>query len=351
MSRMFQVHQSFFKAKKMQGLSKAEIDRLFRDVENARAFIKDYASVYQRNLETAHSLISQLPTMRQMQDNINAISRTVGAAGLQYFSLVSSLESSASKYLNDLQKAGRAFKEMQQTINAINGFGFSHLTDIRANHYFVIASLEQLSAVPELKSSFAVELASRIKKVVEEDSDKKQKVIEEFVREEIDKQPNNDAKWAVYTFIITFLMFLTTTPIGITQLYYSRLQYIDSIKQKDAGTLAATPRENDVYYIVERQVQLKQGPSFKGDSLAILYPNQEVKLITKDHKWIYVEYFDYLEGVSKKGWVNKKYLKKIEIMFVSSGTVTDSELEREMNDWQKLGAHSWNMFEYEEQTR
>ena len=43
---------------------------------------------------------------------------------------------------------------------------------------------------------------------------------------------------------------------------------------------------------------------------ARLYPNTRVKLIVEKHKWLYVEWTDYLEAIPRYGWVNKKYLKK-----------------------------------------
>lgn len=45
--------------------------------------------------------------------------------------------------------------------------------------------------------------------------------------------------------------------------------------------------------------------------VAVLYPNQKVRLEKSAHRWIYVEYFDYIEGIPKMGWVNKKYLKML----------------------------------------
>lgn len=63
------------------------------------------------------------------------------------------------------------------------------------------------------------------------------------------------------------------------------------------------------YYVVERRVELRTKPNNQGVSIAILFPNQKTRLVTMNHQWIYVEYFDYLEAVPKYGWANKKYLK------------------------------------------
>jgi hypothetical protein len=63
--------------------------------------------------------------------------------------------------------------------------------------------------------------------------------------------------------------------------------------------------------VVERQVVLRLKPSNRGAKIVILFPNQKVLLIEEKHKWIYIEYFDYLEAIPKYGWANKKYLKRL----------------------------------------
>lgn len=67
----------------------------------------------------------------------------------------------------------------------------------------------------------------------------------------------------------------------------------------------------EIYYIVKRQVQVKVKPTFNSPTIVIIYPNQKVKILKKNHKWIYIEYFDYIDGVPKTGWASKKYLVKM----------------------------------------
>jgi hypothetical protein len=67
--------------------------------------------------------------------------------------------------------------------------------------------------------------------------------------------------------------------------------------------------EQVVYYIVKRTVNLRAKKSTKSSIISVLYPNQHVELIKRDSKWIYVKYFDHIDGTEKMGWVYKKYLK------------------------------------------
>jgi len=68
--------------------------------------------------------------------------------------------------------------------------------------------------------------------------------------------------------------------------------------------------ENTVYYIVRRTVKLRSQSNTGKESAIIdmLYPNQKVKLLKRNRKWIYISFFDYISGIQRNGWVYKKYL-------------------------------------------
>lgn len=80
------------------------------------------------------------------------------------------------------------------------------------------------------------------------------------------------------------------------------LKNIDSLKPAES---------KEAYYVVERTVKLRLKPSTKSHVITILHPNQRVSLINSKGKWIYVEYFDYIEGLPKSGWACKKYLNRL----------------------------------------
>ncbi len=65
------------------------------------------------------------------------------------------------------------------------------------------------------------------------------------------------------------------------------------------------------WYVVNRQASMFSKSTVKSSIIGVLYPNQRVQLIQRKHKWIYVQYFDYLDCIPRNGWVLKKYLKLI----------------------------------------
>ncbi|MHB8069748.1 MAG: SH3 domain-containing protein [Desulfobaccales bacterium] len=72
------------------------------------------------------------------------------------------------------------------------------------------------------------------------------------------------------------------------------------------------PEKNEgIFYIVIRDVDLRNKPTNKSHRLGSIFPNQKVILLQDKGKWIYIKYFDYIDGVPKTGWALKKYLKRL----------------------------------------
>jgi histone H3/H4 len=88
---------------------------------------------------------------------------------------------------------------------------------------------------------------------------------------------------------------------------------VERIIQSIEKSRTLIPENDDhTYYVVERVVTIRVRPDNHSAVVAILYPNQKVRLEKRKHEWIYVEYFDYIEGIPKMGWVTKKYLKMLD---------------------------------------
>jgi len=127
--------------------------------------------------------------------------------------------------------------------------------------------------------------------------------------------------WQIYIQILALLVGLSQVGLVLHQMkeagtsskegreYFREL--IEATQKIAAQTERLIPTDDqNTYYIVERTARLQLRPSTKSLALALLFPNQKVRLVERNHKWIYVEYFDYLEGVPKMGWTFKKYFKK-----------------------------------------
>ena len=65
------------------------------------------------------------------------------------------------------------------------------------------------------------------------------------------------------------------------------------------------------FYVATRIVNVRSGASQKSPVIAKIHKNQRVALIDSKDEWIYIEYFDYIDGIPKMGWVYSKYLKHL----------------------------------------
>jgi hypothetical protein len=68
---------------------------------------------------------------------------------------------------------------------------------------------------------------------------------------------------------------------------------------------------DETLLVVERPARLQLRPRTKSPMIQVLARNQIVKLIDSAGKWIYVEYFDYVDGLPKNGWMLKKYSRRL----------------------------------------
>lgn len=66
------------------------------------------------------------------------------------------------------------------------------------------------------------------------------------------------------------------------------------------------------HYVVTEQVHLREKPSTKARKIKRLSPNEMVEAIEQQRQWLHVEFFDYVDGKLKQGWVYKRHLHLVE---------------------------------------
>jgi hypothetical protein len=64
-------------------------------------------------------------------------------------------------------------------------------------------------------------------------------------------------------------------------------------------------------YIVKRETPVKALRQMRSETISNVYPNQIVEVVKKDGKWIEIRFYDHLSGITRSGWVVKKYFKFI----------------------------------------
>lgn len=285
----------------------------------SKAFAKMFETIHTVNLSPLYETIAKISTDLSIVHKTFENLFTVDISPLM-------AKTAESLFLYQAQS-----QHLNETLSKLVSSYVLSLEKIRGNLFLSSAFIEQLSIINEFQETFAVKLAESLYQSFEIDDEVEQlEKVREITEQAISEQPNNKSKLEVLIFIFTIIGVMVagiSAASGVGQFYLAYLQYEasqqDSIEEDKrysqimnmfgdiAKKLSESDENNEIYYIVERQVQVKVKPTFKAPTIVIIYPNQKVKLVKKNHKWIYIEYFDYIDGVPKTGWANKKYLVKM----------------------------------------
>lgn len=90
----------------------------------------------------------------------------------------------------------------------------------------------------------------------------------------------------------------------VRNISYSEKRIVEKIE----GITPKTSSAEKNIYIVRTKLNVRNQPSSKSIILDYLFPNNKVEFIKVEGNWFYVQYFDFLDGLPKFGWVYSKYL-------------------------------------------
>lgn len=158
--------------------------------------------------------------------------------------------------------------------------------------------------------------------VTENSSDQSLQKLNQLIQKQLnDPRQTTFSKLEIITIIIYLLTLLTT----FYQAYLAHGSGIEQTQQKEQienlfkslikyseDELEQTGElQFSTFYFVERPVYLKTSQSSKSGRIYLLIPETKVKLLVKNHKWLFVEALDSVNAIPVRGWVEKKYLKRI----------------------------------------
>ncbi|MBK8903114.1 MAG: hypothetical protein IPM53_18140 [Anaerolineaceae bacterium] len=66
--------------------------------------------------------------------------------------------------------------------------------------------------------------------------------------------------------------------------------------------------ENAIILVTKHPTPLRSEPSRHGSIITRIFPNQLVEQVKQEGGWVYVEYFDYIEGIPRMGWIYRRNL-------------------------------------------
>jgi len=180
----------------------------------------------------------------------------------------------------------------------------------------VLNNIEQnklkIQIFKNIEDSFSIQLLRGLK-YENIDFNDAVEVVEEAFSNKINELPKS---WVSFEgmiqlfFAFAFLIYSQSAALDSEDNILERMKELEAnLINQISLLIPETEEESKIYYIVKRTVNLRANSSTKSPVLGVLYPNQRVELIERKSKWIYVEYFDNLNGIPRMGWVYKKYLK------------------------------------------
>jgi hypothetical protein len=180
---------------------------------------------------------------------------------------------------------------------------------------------QQFKELEDVQSIFARSMVQEMRALLIDFERRQQLSIEELeqsLSKRIDELPNKikDRFW------IRNLQFLAAIA-SILGLLIALVQFADSKAESEQErerlktvivalmqqAISKTERELTIFYIAQRTVALKESPNHKSKTIMAIPKGDEVRLIKRKHKWIYVEYTQDSDETTLYGWLDKKYLR------------------------------------------
>lgn len=137
--------------------------------------------------------------------------------------------------------------------------------------------------------------------------------IEDIFKKHIEKNPSSIVASSSFQNLLYFLLSLMVVVYLGKQQETNIIESINDTGQRIEKKIEKiTPKKEDAkVYIVRTKLNVRKDPNSKSLILDTLFPNNKVEVFKEENDWFYVEYFDFVEGLPKTGWIYSKYVVKI----------------------------------------
>jgi hypothetical protein len=281
-------------------------------------FLKNFASSFAPAMSAIQSLTEQIG--RNQLNQIAEIGRDVARRQAELL---------GSSWSNAVFASAFRGPEIESMLKGITGHvaraNADFLKSFGADFFRSIQQSGALANLDVLRQTHAAGLAQQFREAVEksEDGEELATEITSIVEKSLKETEGNEflTRQKLMT-IIAILSVLGT----LYQCFIGTLQYLDSSPKQPPviriDVLQDLPREllrkffptsptEDIEYLLQRDAKLMLRPSFRSQQIGTAMSGSRARLIVRNHKWIFVEAFNALEGISQVGWINKKYSKRI----------------------------------------
>lgn len=285
-----------------------ELDKVTANIlEDQKRFQKMFSDVTNIRNVLAHQIAPSMQAIKKINLQMAPTFKAIDSFNIKiapYAKAMKNIEASLAPFKNNIL-------EMQSHLNLISAFiNTKHLHNPE-----LVRLASQARNIAKIVADFQPETISEVyaqtvKHYSETESADPIQATISSIEEKI-KSPGTVLNFEFYlSLVLSIILFLMSQSSSeesdellyqrLDRLEFTLLQNYSAAEREEAGAS---------FYIVKKSVNFRSGPSTKHKIFEVLFPNQKVKLVAKNSRWIEVEYYDHIDDSYKQGWVFKKYLK------------------------------------------
>jgi hypothetical protein len=269
-----------------------------RMIDDAKRIHQDpfRQAIIQQHLEFKNQYGDQIKVVAQTLAESETLKRALASVS----PIMASQQANRELYLHGINAVQTIYQSIpRETLNSVAQM----MAQIQAN-----TALVALQTIRELGyGSLADEFPDFEETIVKEAPTSKPKEVRKAVRKYVAKKKRRGltpSQWQALNAFMQMFAIIVAIYFGVQQgkpenkTIYVQPKYERVVKVKN--------------YWVARDCELKERPDFKSPTMAVIPKDIEIRVIYTYGKWFYVEFQEQGQELPKHGFVNKKYLKKME---------------------------------------
>jgi hypothetical protein len=303
------------------------MSRILRDV------MESPAQNFLREIEQHRQLLEPpgYRALRELQDNIAAEAQRVNESLTSGFSSIVSqydvLKSlAAAQYPKDL------VADLQRSIRAFQPPALPFIESFADQLRGASRTVEALRQFEETFAGRLLELARKVSEAPEEKLEDRVEDLTGFLGTHLAESKRGPISLEGYVQIILALILYIHSIIGAQQSEDRIMKRMNNIEArlKVIAPVEKVERAPELRLVSAASLHLRAEPSTDSRMIGKLTRNSLVRVINKEKRWAHVEYFDFVEGRTREGWVAHRFLQELPDDFWQRTHTERTEAEKQV---------------------
>lgn len=290
----------------------------FDEFERMSCMLRDLmespAQNFLREIEQHRQLLEPpgYRALRELQDNIAAEARRVNESLTSGFSSIVG-QYDVLKSLAAAQYPKNLAADLQRSIRAFQPPALPFIESFADQLRSASRNLEALRQFEETFAGQLLELAREVAEAPEEELEERVEDLTEFLGTHLAKSKRGPISLEGYVQIILALILYIHSIIGAQQSEERVMKRLNNIEAqlKVIASVEKVERAPELRLVSAASLRLRAEPSTESRIIGKLTRNSLVRVINKEKSWVHIEYFDFVEGRTREGWVAHRFLQEL----------------------------------------